>query len=414
MIPYDNNETFRFAGGGGPNSWPSRENMLSPVVFEGSSSRPLVSRLLAVPALRARYLAHLRTIVEEWLDWEKIGPLVARYQKLIDAEVRADDKKLYSYEAFLSSAGGQTSPDESTGWRGGFGGGASGPSLRSFVTERRDYLRAQPELARLQPEIRAVSAPARPVAGEPMAITARLGANSDRVDSLLLSYALSPLEAFRSVPMADDGAHGDGGPRDGLYGAFLPEVRGGSTVRYYVEARALQSLGSTSFSPAGAEGRAEAVRVPLRRAAATDVVINELMARNSSAVRDPQREYDDWIELANTSSRTVSLDGMYLTDNEEQPRKWRIPSGVSLPPGGYLLVWADEDREATSGLHASFRLSADGELVMLLDTDERGNQILDEVRFPAQEADAALGRYPDARGAFGPVWATPGRRNEPK
>jgi hypothetical protein len=214
--------------------------------------------------------------------------------------------------------------------------------------------------------------------------------------------------------MADDGAHGDGAPRDGLYGASIPAVPGGSRVRYYVEARALRSLGSSSFFPPAAERAALSVRVPLRAAASTDVVINELMARNTSTVRDPQREYDDWIELANTSDRTVVLDGMYLTDNEEEPRTWRFPSGVSIPAGGYLLVWADEDVDAAAGLHAGFRLSADGELVMLVDTDERGNQMLDQVRFSAQEADAAAGRYPDGTGAFGPVRATPGRRNEPR
>lgn len=319
VIPYDNNETFRFAGGGGPNSWPSRDNMLSPMVFEGSPSRPLVSRLLAVPALRARYLSHYRTIVEEWLDWDRIGPLVARYQKLIDAEVEADDKKLYSYEAFLSSSGGQPTQGEASDWRGGFGGGTSGPSLRSFVTQRRDYLSALPELAGVTAEGRAES-------------------------------------------------------------------------------------------PAGAT---HSRGVPLLRSASTDVVINELMARNSRTLSDPQGEYEDWIELANVSNRTVSLEGMYLTDDEGDPRKWRIPSGHSIPPGGYLLVWADDDRDAPAGLHAGFRLSSDGEIVLLVDADERGNQVLDEVRFPAQQADEATGRYPDGRGAFRIVRATPGRRNEP-
>ena len=65
--------------------------------------RPVIDRLLAIPHLRARYLAHIRTIVNESLDWDVLQPIIAEYQSLVDAEVKADDKKLYAYEAFATS-----------------------------------------------------------------------------------------------------------------------------------------------------------------------------------------------------------------------------------------------------------------------------------------------------------------------
>ena len=37
-------------------------------------SKPLRSKLLAVPALRARYLSYVRDIAEKWLDWKTLGP----------------------------------------------------------------------------------------------------------------------------------------------------------------------------------------------------------------------------------------------------------------------------------------------------------------------------------------------------
>jgi hypothetical protein len=40
-------------------------------------SKPLRSKLLAVPALRAKYLALVRDIADRWLDWNRIGPLVS-------------------------------------------------------------------------------------------------------------------------------------------------------------------------------------------------------------------------------------------------------------------------------------------------------------------------------------------------
>ena len=91
------------------------------------------------------------------------------------------------------------------------------------------------------------------------------------------------------------------------------------------------------------------------------LVINEFMASNSSEIRDPQGEYDDWIEIYNYGNDAIDIGGLYLTDNLSAPAKWRIPEGkpgvATIPAGGYLLIWADSDI-ADSGLHASFKLSA--------------------------------------------------------
>jgi hypothetical protein len=103
-----------FGPGGGPD--------LDPLVGLNDTSKPLRSKLLAVPALRARYLAYVREIAEGWLDWKKLGPLAKSYQAVIADEVRLDTRKLYSTEAF------------ETGLEGGEG------SLRRFVEARREFL----------------------------------------------------------------------------------------------------------------------------------------------------------------------------------------------------------------------------------------------------------------------------------
>jgi hypothetical protein len=86
------------------------------------ASKPLRSKLLAVPALRAKYLAYVREIAEHWLDWKTIGPMIQQYQALIADEVKADTRKLYSYEAFVADVA--ESPN----------------SLKKFVEERRVFL----------------------------------------------------------------------------------------------------------------------------------------------------------------------------------------------------------------------------------------------------------------------------------
>lgn len=68
--------------------------------------------------------------------------------------------------------------------------------------------------------------------------------------------------------------------------------------------------------------------------------------------------------------------------------------------GAYLIVWADEDGSDAQGLHTSFKLSSEGETVLLVDTDGWGNAILDSVTFGVQEPDIAFGCSPDGTGRF--------------
>ena len=142
------------------------------------------------------------------------------------------------------------------------------------------------------------------------------------------------------------------------------------------------------------------------------IVINEFMASNSVSFADPQGDYDDWLELHNRTNTAVLLTGMYLSDKEDNPTKWEFPENIEIPANGYLIVWLDEDEEdAPDGLHANFKLSKSGETVMLVDTDARGNQVLDTITFGEQEEDTSFGRLPNGTGSFQVVPATPGAAN---
>ena len=143
----------------------------------------------------------------------------------------------------------------------------------------------------------------------------------------------------------------------------------------------------------------------------TPVVINELMPLNEATMADPQGELDDWVELHNKTAEAVDLSGMYLSDKQGNPRKWEFPEGAAIEAGGYLIVWLDEDGSDEPGLHANFKLTSSGEMLMLVDSDERNNQLLDEVVFDSMEEDRSWGRYPDATGNFEVLQATPGESN---
>ncbi|MEN6574809.1 MAG: lamin tail domain-containing protein [Phycisphaerales bacterium] len=154
--------------------------------------------------------------------------------------------------------------------------------------------------------------------------------------------------------------------------------------------------------------------VPAQEGSPILLVINEVMASNSSTKADPQGQYDDWIEVYNYGSVSVDAGGLYLTDDPEKPAKWQIPTTdpilTTIAPGGYLLIWADGDTEAP-GLHASFKLSAGGEELCLFDAD--GATPIDRMAFPELLTDISYGRSPDG----GDDWryfvdATPAEANQ--
>lgn len=130
--------------------------------------------------------------------------------------------------------------------------------------------------------------------------------------------------------------------------------------------------------------------------AQTSVVINEIMASNQTYITDENDEYEDWVELYNTSNGAVNLTGWFLTDNPDNLDKWEFPTNTIIPAHGYIIIWADED-SSQGPLHANFKLSAAGEQLLLVSPS--GSAVQD-VSFGQQEADKGYARSPNGTGDF--------------
>lgn len=124
------------------------------------------------------------------------------------------------------------------------------------------------------------------------------------------------------------------------------------------------------------------------------VSINEWMAGNTHTLIDPVTgKYSDWFELYNYGTNTANLAGYYLTDNLTNQFQFLIPPGYSIPPGGFLLVWADNKiTNGTPDLHVNFKLDKNGESIGLYGSDGRA---IDFVSYGLQTDDISEGRYPD-------------------
>lgn len=115
-------------GGGGPGHGGVD---LDPLVSIDNPRMALRNRLLAVPKLRARYLEYVQQIAKKSLNWDTIGPVVARQAALIRDHVAADTRKLTSTEAFEAATDPQKPAANSD---------QPSRSLRSFFDQRREFL----------------------------------------------------------------------------------------------------------------------------------------------------------------------------------------------------------------------------------------------------------------------------------
>ncbi len=127
----------------------------------------------------------------------------------------------------------------------------------------------------------------------------------------------------------------------------------------------------------------------------TPVRINEISAANDIFVNDYGKK-GDWVELYNTTSEPIDVEGMYLTDNLKKLQKCQLTKGEStattvIPARGYLVVWCDK-RDNKRELHASFKLADDGGAVALSAADMSWT---DSLSYPAHDAYHTVGRYTD-------------------
>ncbi|HYG33284.1 MAG TPA: lamin tail domain-containing protein, partial [Clostridia bacterium] len=128
-----------------------------------------------------------------------------------------------------------------------------------------------------------------------------------------------------------------------------------------------------------------------------DVVINEWMADNKTTTADEaDDDFEDWFELYNSGDTTADLSGYFLGVSLTNRTKFLIPDGYSIPPKGYLLVWADEEtgqnRTNRADLHVNFKLSKAGDAIGLFAPD---GSIIDYIYFGQQATDITEGRFPD-------------------
>lgn len=135
-----------------------------------------------------------------------------------------------------------------------------------------------------------------------------------------------------------------------------------------------------------------------------NLIINEVCVANTDAILDPAYNYGGWIELYNPTSNQITLEGMFISDERNNPRKYQLTKDHGfVEPNGYSVLWFDHfsktlDRPGDTHLQIPYKLDSDGGVIMLCNAD---GKIVCEASFPSCVPRCSYARTEDGMDYWG-------------
>ncbi|MDR3287309.1 MAG: lamin tail domain-containing protein [Prevotellaceae bacterium] len=124
----------------------------------------------------------------------------------------------------------------------------------------------------------------------------------------------------------------------------------------------------------------------------SDLRLNEILSNNTENIVDNYAQHSTWFEIYNPKYGTIDIGGCYVTDDVNNPKKYRIPQGIKetkIQSQQYLLIWAD-GIDYHGPLYTNFKLNPDGGYIALYSND--GKTLIDQVKYPKLEANTSYAK----------------------
>ncbi|MCC6724378.1 MAG: CotH kinase family protein [Saprospiraceae bacterium] len=358
-----------------------------------NQARPLVQRLMAVPAYKKRFTQYMRSFLQTVFTTESLFPYLDSLKALIRPALQADSYYPQDY--------GFDMDDFDNAWFTELPFNHTPVGLKPYIQGRRSSALQQLNNSDANPTIQRTAHDYLPPAN---GINFSAAASDDyQMGAVQVCYRWGGQDPVTCLALLDDGLNGDGAASDGIYGVYLDLAGQSGLMEYYTEAT--DNLGQKGRLPACGW------RVIYVGAEARPLVINEFMASNSGYYPDAAGEYEDWVELYHPGPWPFSIKTFYLTDDMAVPGKWRLPDSLMVKDS-YRVFWADSD-ETQGQMHTNFKLSAEGEHLALFRKNGDAFSLCDQYAFSDVQPGQAIGRLPNGTGAFQPVQPTPGAINQP-
>ncbi|MAQ47344.1 MAG: hypothetical protein CMD27_00505 [Flavobacteriales bacterium] len=385
IIPWDVSESFI---GALTFWWGDVENLYEASPYFGYDpyieDRPLLYGLLQVDSYRKIYDAHIRTIMNDFINTTYFEDAVEELGNIAYNSAQDDPNPIF-LDGFQSNVN-----ENYWFWDQGEGNWNALSGILNTLEERKNFLNDHPLMNESNPDIEYVSQNIEnPQNGDEVIISSKI-TNVNQVELMITTQ--TDHFNFKSYEMNDSGINGDLLAGDDVYSCVVPFSDSGTYVQYYIRAHNEDAI---SLSPEKAEYEFYYYTVTPEFVESA-LVINEIMASNDQTQADEYGEFNDWIEIYNIGSSDINLGDYYLSDDVNILDKYNFPS-VTLGPNEYFIVWADDDEEDQGDNHATFKLSASGEAVYLSDSNFN---LVDGLTFGEQQTDMGYARVPNGTGPF--------------
>lgn len=120
----------------------------------------------------------------------------------------------------------------------------------------------------------------------------------------------------------------------------------------------------------------------------SNLVINEVVTKNSNIIADEDGDYSGWIEIWNTTNDNISTENIYLLVGDQ---KWNFPN-QNIAPDGTLVIWTSGKNKtnSTGNPHTNFTLTKDVATIALL--SKTNSTIRDSITIPDLDYNISYGR----------------------
>jgi CotH kinase protein/Lamin Tail Domain len=127
--------------------------------------------------------------------------------------------------------------------------------------------------------------------------------------------------------------------------------------------------------------------------------INELQADNQSGITNRLGGRSGWVELYNSSSNTVNLDGLCLSTNYANLTAWSFLVVTTIGPGEFKVLFADGQPALSSSneLHVGLVLNSGFGSLALSRVWQGQAQVLDYLDYTNLAPDLSYGSLPDGQ-----------------
>jgi hypothetical protein len=368
FIPYDLDNTFGI-------DWIGRDWAIRDIYnWENQEEdRPLHRRILGIQEYRDRYSWYVHQLVTEIIDPPGYFEQIDAMRDMISPYISNDP--LYPIDYGYSVVSFHQSYNEALGGHVAYG-------LKPFITARIASINQQINISNIVPVITSIEWNF-PRIGESPVINAMVR-DDDPDLRVELIYSVNGAALLKS-DMKDDGLAPDLTKADDIYAVALDPLESHGRLSFRVR----------GYTPGGTETLApcDAITGNIIESEKPDLVINEFMAGNTSAISDEYGEYDDWVELYNRDSNPVWLGDKYLSDDIRNPSRWKLPDST-IQPGELVLIWTDGNNWQ-GPTHSNFRLRKSGEEIGIFESPRRNSRIIDYMVFDNQTDNHSFGRQTD-------------------